>query len=172
MVSGPAFVNDGKQQVIVIEQATNCHVHKWHTVLQEDKYSHFSDSMKGHIYDRNPNLCVMVNQVPERFIFSDNYMQLHQPIDNVCEISPRLWAFEISTVLTRTGKDEKGEHKHEEIDILLYSKLMCRVWPHFADVSNKIARMFEEFENGVWPSELREKYQFKGQVQVVPRGHS
>ena len=87
----------------------------------------------------------MVNSVPESFIFSDNYMQLHQPQEGVCEISPRLWAFEISTVLTKTGLDDKGNHKHEEIDILLYSKLMCRVWPHFADVTNKICNLFEEF---------------------------
>ena len=44
---------------------------------------------------------------------------------------PRLWAFEISTV-------------HDNVDILLFSKLMLKVWPDAGAVARRLNNFVED----------------------------
>ena len=83
-----------------------------------------------------PDITIFQNAVPKQFIFSDNYMQLIPGGGEVFEMIPRMWSFEVSTVII-------DENRQIKKDVLIYSKLMSRVWPHTRTMARKIADMFQ-----------------------------
>ena len=112
-----------------------------------------------------PDITIFQNAVPKQFIFSDNYMQLVPGGGEVFEMIPRMWAFEVSTVII----DEKtigGKKVPIKKDILLYSKLMCRTWPHCSSLAKRIARMYDEYEQADGDSiPVLESFKFTGKVK-------
>lgn len=64
---------------------------------------------------------------------------------------PRIGAFEVSF---------KG--------IILFSKMMSSVWPHFVNVSKHVDGMFNDIQV-ISHAELARKYTFNGKVLVQPR---
>ena len=71
----------------------------------------------------------MMNKVPKPWAEMDTYCQMvHNADDNNpnYDIVPRMWAFEISTVI-------------DNIDILFFSKLMAKMWPSASAVAGRIA---------------------------------
>ena len=55
---------------------------------------------------------------------------------------PRMWAFEITV---------QG--------IVVYSKLMCKQWPHVPSVARKVSNLLAEMNEGKSHVELAQKYQ-------------
>ena len=92
-----------------------------------------------------------MNKVPKPWAEKDQYCQMiHNNDANNPDyaILPRMWAFEISTVI-------------ENVDILFFSKLMSRMWPNVSAVTDRIKNFAADSKtmNGV---ELRAKYYTKG----------
>ena len=70
-----------------------------------------------------------MNKVPKPWAEKDTYCQMvHNSDDNNpnYDILPRVWAFEISTVI-------------DGVDILFFSKMMSRMWPSAGAVAGRIA---------------------------------
>ena len=133
------------QKVIIIEASSNSNAHAWNTRLDDSKYESYAANLQSALREMMPDVTIFQNRVPKEFIFSDNYMQLIPGGENVFEMIPRMWAFEVSTVII----DEKtigGKKVPIKKDILLYSKLMCRTWPHCSSLAKRIARMYDEYE--------------------------
>jgi hypothetical protein len=71
---------------------------------------------------------------------------------NMCyDMIPRIGAFEVSY---------KG--------IILFSKMMSSVWPHFSAVAKYVDSMFNDMRSMSLP-ELTKKYTTTGKVMVAPR---
>ena len=69
-----------------------------------------------------------MNKVPKAWAEFDTYCQMvHNNDDNNpdYDIIPRIWAFELSTVV-------------DNHDILFFSKIMCKMWPHVGAVVKRI----------------------------------
>ena len=71
------------------------------------------------------------------------------------DMIPRIGAFEVSY---------KG--------IILFSKMMSGVWPHFQAVAKFVEELLKDVANGTSLNELKRKYTTNGQVKVMarPRG--
>ena len=65
-----------------------------------------------------------MNKVPKPWADFGTYIQMvdnTDPYNPDYDIMPRLWAFEISTVI-------------DDYDILFFSKIMSRTWPHTGSI--------------------------------------
>ena len=75
------------------------------------------------------------------------------PNEDCYEIFPRSGSFELSTV---------AEDKNRSSDILFYSKLIAKMWPHYGLVSKQLASYWEEKSKGkMSPEELKGRFSFK-----------
>ena len=86
---------------------------------------------------------VLYNQVPKNWHNWPIYMQLvpnNNPNVQCYEIQPRGGAFELSTVA------EDG--KNPSADILLFSKILGKMWPSCGDVGRKMAKYWECKQEG------------------------
>ena len=75
-----------------------------------------------------------MNKVPKPWADKDQYCQMvHNEDDNDpdYDIMPRLWAFEISTVI-------------DNHDILFFSKIMSKMWPHAGAVVKRLVNFAED----------------------------
>ena len=68
------------------------------------------------------------------------------------DMIPRIGAFEISY---------KG--------VLVFSKMMSSVWPHFTAVAKYVGEMFADIQNGMSIQEIKSKYTTNGRVTVQAR---
>ena len=89
----------------------------------------------------------MMNKVPKVWAEKDTYCQMvhnTDPNNPDYDIIPRIWAFEISTVIDNT-------------DILFFSKIMSKMWP---DAGAVIARLknFAADSKTMSGAELKAKY--------------
>lgn len=124
----------------VIEHSDNCQVHQWNTRLDEAKYKAHAQSMAQAIMDAVPGASVVLNQCPKEFHESPIYCQLIPNDDDRCptyQIVPKLYAFEVSV---------NG--------VLLFSKLLSKMWPNYALVSSKCAEAAERIRRGQDISDL------------------
>ena len=117
------------------------------------------------------------NEVPEPFIFSDNYTQLYPPNEGWCEMKPRLGAFEISTVIYGNVEDEREDGTKvlipQKVDILFYSKLMSGTWPNYEALGERMAEFFSKLNaDATNAADLKSEYQFKGVVRKAGRNAS
>ena len=99
-----------------------------------------------------------MNKVPKVWREKDTYCQMVLNADHNnpnYDIMPRIWAFEISTVIDNT-------------DILFFSKLMSKMWP---DAGAVVARLknFAADSKTMSGAELKEKYQTRGKNTAAPR---
>ena len=88
-----------------------------------------------------------MNKVPKAWAEKDTYCQIVLNTDSInldYDIVPRIWAFEISTVIDNT-------------DILFFSKIMSKMWP---DAGAVVARLksFAADSKSMSGVELKAKY--------------
>ena len=98
-----------------------------------------------------------MNRVPKRWAEKDIYCQLIANEDDnnpYYDVVPRPYAFEVSTV---TNDSE---------DILFYSKLMSRAWPHTKALAQRIKAFVDDVNAKT--KGLKEKYFTSGRVTVDP----
>ena len=57
----------------------------------------------------------------------------------------------------------------ENVDILLYSKMMSQMWPHYQAFATRVAQFHADLKKGMTGAELREKYQTTGRQFRAPR---
>ena len=101
-----------------------------------------------------PDVTFVFNQVPKDWAMHDIYCQLVPNDDdaNMCyDMIPRIGAFEVYY---------KG--------IILFSKMMSSVWPHFGAVAKYVDAMFNDMRS-MSLAELSKKYTTSGKVMVMPR---
>ena len=88
-----------------------------------------------------------MNKVPKPWAEKDTYCQIvHNADDNNpdYDILPRMWAFEISTVI-------------DNVDILLFSKIKLRMWPDTRAVVGRL-KNFAADSKIMSATELKNKY--------------
>jgi hypothetical protein len=96
----------------------------------------------------------LFNQVPKEWAMEDIYCQLvpnEDKADPTYAMIPRIGAFEVSY---------KG--------VIVFSKMMSSVWPHFESVAKYIDTMFNDV-SVLSHAELSRKYTTNGKVIVQPR---
>jgi len=98
-----------------------------------------------------PDVSFVYNQVPKEWAMEDIYCQLVPNEDKGCptyDMIPRIGAFEVSY---------RG--------IILFSKMMSSVWPHFQAVAQYCDSMFNDVQV-LSHAELSKKYTTNGKVIV------
>ena len=99
--------------------------------------------LAGRIKEYIPEAVILYNQVPKNWHSWPIYMQLipnDDPNQQCYFIQPRGGAFELSTVA------EDG--KNPNADILLFSKILGKMWPSCGDVGRKMAKYWECKQEG------------------------
>ena len=136
----------------------NCSSHQWNTRHDEAKYAQFFADVSANVKSVAPNANCIMNRVPKAWYEKEIYCQLVPNEDDnnpYYDIIPRIGAFEVSIV-------------HDNIDILLYSKMMSTMWPHAPSLAARVNEFIEDSKkmNG---SQLKEKYQTTGRQARAPR---
>ena len=93
-------------------------------------YSAVSSSITAAI----PGARCQMNKVPKPWAEKDTYCQMVHNTDHGnpdYDIMPRIWAFEISTVI-------------DNHDILFFSKIMSRMWPHAGAVVKRLINFADD----------------------------
>ena len=101
-----------------------------------------------------------MNKVPKPWFEKEIYVQLIANEDEAnpfYDCIPRLWAFEVSTVV-------EGKY-----DILLYSKMMSRMWPDASMLARKVKAFADDKRNGMSGAALKTKYYTTGIQKAVSR---
>ena len=99
-----------------------------------------------------------MNKVPKAWAEKDTYYQMvlnTDPNNPDYDIIPRIWAFEISTVI-------------DNIDILFFSKIMSKMWPDAGAVASRL-KSFAADSKTMSGVELKAKYQTRGKNNAPPR---
>ena len=128
---------DTSKPVFVIEHCVDCRAHAWNTRHDESKYSGMAGSLGLAIKEVLPDATILINQVPKAWYEKEIYCQLIPNDDantDVYDMIPRIGAFEVSTVAAHGGVNDS---------ILLYSKMIGGMWPHW----NALANRAEEYWN-------------------------
>ena len=100
----------------------------------------------------------MMNKVPKVWAEKDTYCQMvhnTDPNNPDYDIIPRIWAFEISTVIDNT-------------DILFFSKIMSKMWPDAGAVVARLKNFVNDADTMSGP-DLKAKYQTRGRRNVPPK---
>lgn len=108
-----------------------------------------------------PGASCQKNKVPKPWYEKEVYCQLIPNEDDRnpdYDIVPRIGAFEISTVF-------------DNVDILIYSKMMSSMWPHVPSVADRI-KAFAEDAKSMKGAELKAKYQTTGRQVRAARSPS
>ena len=96
-----------------------------------------------------------MNKVPKPWYEKELYCQLVPNTDDqnkFYDSLPRIGAFEISSV-------------YDNADILFFSKLSSRMWPHCSSIACKIIKFIEEARSmSTSGHALKERYQTKGEL--------
>lgn len=111
--------------------------------------------MAAAIKNEFPNAQVIKNRVPKSWAMEDIYCQLipnDDENDDCYSMIPRIGAFEISW---------RG--------VLVFSKMMTSVWPHFTACGKQVGEMLENIKRGMSLQEVKQKYTTNGKVTVQPR---
>ena len=122
--------------IIVIEHCLNCNAHNWNNRHDENKYSGYAMNVAEAIKERLPNAQIFINEIPKKFMFSDNYTQLipdNPNRDDTYPMLPRIGAFEVSSVIAPD---------RNQGDVLFYSKLMSSCWPHIGNLAARVEDCF------------------------------
>jgi len=106
------------------------------------KYEKYANDLAGKIYDTCPDAVIVFNKVPKRWPKSKMFPNLLVDYDEQNEyhdLYPRGGAFEVSTV---------HEMKNMKTEMLFYSKIKGKMWPHIGNMAEKIARYWENIQRG------------------------
>ena len=150
-----------KQWVFVFEVCAQCKTHSWNTRHDEAKYMGFFTDLKAAIESAVPGAQCVLNKVPKAWYEKEVYCQLIPNDDDNnphYDILPRIGAFEISTVI-------------DNVDILLYSKMMSLMWPHVPSVVGRI-QQFDNDAISLRADALRAKYYTSGRQVRASRSPS
>lgn len=131
----------------VIESCKDCKSHQWNTRHDEAQYNQYSTEVAAKLQELIPGCVVNINKVPKVWAEHSQYCQLIPNEDDNnpnYDILPRLGAFEVSTV-------------HKGHSILFFSKLMTRMWPDPATMTNRI-NQFKQDSQQEEAAVLQEKY--------------
>ena len=146
---------DFEKPIFVIEHCVDCHTHRWNTRHDEAKYKSFAADLASRIQQNVPDATILYNQVPKKWYEKEIYCQLIPNEDeknDLYDMFPRMGAFELSTVVEKKGRSEA---------ILLYSKIISGMWPHFGAVAKRVQEYSEaNFKDGQGVSDLRQKFSF------------
>ena len=141
----------------MVECCSNLQGTQWNNRLDESKYLQYFESVKAEIQSAVPNSQVVMNQVPKPWHEKDIYCQLIPNDDDnnpFYDCLPRHWAFEVSTVINNA-------------DILLYSKLMSRMWPDASLLAKRVSACMSDSKS-MDANSLREKYYTTGRQFRAP----
>ena len=108
-----------------------------------------------------PGATCQKNKVPKPWYEKEVYCQLIPNEDEGnpnYDILPRIGSFEISTVF-------------DNVDILIYSKMMSSMWPHVPSVSDRL-KAFAEDAKTMKADQLKAKYQTTGRQVRAARSPS
>ena len=111
--------------------------------------------MTAAIKNEFPDAKVIKNRVPKTWAMEDIYCQLipnDDDNDDCYSMIPRIGAFEISW---------RG--------VLVFSKMMTSVWPHFGACGKQVGEMLEHIKRGMSFQEVKSKYTTNGKVTLQPR---
>jgi len=123
-----------QKTVFVIEHCENCPSHKWNTRHDEKQYKNYAISCAAAIKELVPDTEVVFNLVPKEYAMSEIYCQLipnDDPNQPFYEMVPRIGAFEISV---------NG--------VLLFSKMLSKIWPNPQSVAGRCQRLCEVASQG------------------------
>ena len=146
-------VNPKDQKLtIMIEHCVDCRTHDWNTNHIEGKYKDKCATLKEAILSLLPEAEILVNQIYRDWEPLNTYQQLIPNDDEMYpyfDISPRLGAFEVSTVINNQ-------------DILFYSKFKSQLWPHNTNLAKLIKRFWGDYTSGeLNPRQLWRTYETK-----------
>ena len=120
------------------------------------KYEKYANDIAGQIYETCQNVVVVFNKVPKRWPKSKLYPNLLEDYDEENEyhdLYPRGGAFEVSTNVEMQNRNYQGIVQKKRIEVLFYSKIKGKMWPHIDNMATKIARFQEQYQDGVTNSD-------------------